>query len=171
MKRTTKWLILGAVAVLSVGPSAASAQETPPPNGDVISANPFLLLFEWFNAEWEHRLAPNRTVGISGSHFSANDVSYTTSSLLLRVYPQERAPGGMFLGARAGGHYIAEDDSFFDPDEDFAFGFGIEVGYTWIFGSEQDFVLSMGAGVTRLFTDVGDTFIPNVRLVNVGWAF
>ncbi len=171
--RTSSWILLAAAMLMAVLPGAARAQgtSTVPPHDDVISANPFLLLFEWFNVEWEHRVADNRTIGVSGTHFSASDVNYTTGSLLLRVYPQERAPGGFFLGAKAGVHHVAEDDSFFSPDEEVAFGFGLDVGYTWMFGSEQDFVLSLGAGVTRLFTDVGDAFLPSIRLVNVGWAF
>jgi hypothetical protein len=140
---------------------------------DVITANPFLLLFEWFNAEWEHRTAPNLTAGLAASYFSVDDGqgAYSGLAAFLRVFPQERAPGGFFLGGRLGGHRV---DRTFDSYDRFALGLGIEMGYTWLLGSQENFVLSLGAGVTRLFSDAdarGEDFLPGIRVVNVGWAF
>lgn len=164
--------MIAALLLAAALPAAGVAQDAPPPpHDDVVSANPFLLLFEWFNAEWEHRVQDNVTLGLTASYFSFDDVDYTTGSVLVRFYPQERAPSGFYLGTRAGLHRVAEDNSFFDPQEETAFGLGLDVGYTWLFGSRRNFALSLGAGVTRLFTDVGDTFLPSIRLVNVGWAF
>lgn len=160
-----------ALACLVGAPMTVRAQASEAPvHEDVITANPFLLLFEWFNVEWEHRAAPNRTAGVAASYFSVDDGrdSYSSLAAFLRIFPQERAPSGFFMGGRVGGHRV---NLTFDDDDPFALGIGIEMGYTWLLGSEENFVLSLGAGVTRLFSDAGDNFIPGIRVVNVGWAF
>lgn len=160
-----------ALACLVATPMTVRAQEGEAlVHDDVITANPFLLLFEWFNVEWEHRAAPNRTAGLAASYFSVDDGrdSYTSVAAFLRIFPQERAPSRFFMGGRVGVHRI---NLSFDDDDEWALGFGIEMGYTWLLGSEENFVLSLGAGLTRLFSDRGDNFIPGIRVVNVGWAF
>lgn len=157
-------------ATLSALPATSSAQAEASPPGNAISANPFLLLFEWFNAEWEHRLAPNASLGVSAARFSVNDGAdvYTSLNGLARLYPQERAPSGFFVGGRLGVHRLDLDTI---GEGESAFGIGIEVGYTWLLGSNQNYVVSLGLGVTRLFADEGESALPGLRLVNVGWAF
>lgn len=160
-------LLALAVVLCTATPHDIDAQVSPP-HDNAITANPFLLLFEWFNAEWEHRIGPDKTIGVSVAHFSLDDGGdvYNSLSGLFRVFPQERAPSGFFLGGRLGFHRVDVE-----TQDESALGIGIEVGYTWLLGSEQTWVVSLGAGVTRLFSDAGEGVLPGIRLVNVGWAF
>lgn len=177
--RSDPWPKLAAtlllLAVLSIAAPPLSGQEgtrPPVPHGDVVSANPFLLLFGWFNAEWEHRFRPTATFGLSGSaiDLDSGDEQYANLAAFLRYYPQEAAPSGFFFGGRLGVHR-AESDA--GNTASFA-GLGLELGYTWLLGSDRNFAVSIGAGANRLFGGDLDDFsatVPTVRLVNIGWAF
>ena len=49
------------------GPPLNAQQRTEPEKQNVISANPFGLLFEFFNAEYERVISPTSTIGFGGS--------------------------------------------------------------------------------------------------------
>lgn len=161
-------IVVGLALVLTVRPAAA--QEAPP-GGDVVSLNPFLVLFEWFNVEWEHRIRPTGTVGLAGTYVEFDDDdSYRNLAAFYRYFPQERAPAGFFIGPRAGVYRVSD----FQNDTQTVVGFGVEIGYTWLLGSSESFALSLGGGVSRLVgIDEVDAegVLPTLRLVNVGWAF
>lgn len=165
-------LLAGAPFLLA---SRAAAQEVrePVPHQQVISANPFLLLFEWFNVEWERKLGASTTLALGGSLVSLDDGDhqYRSVSAALRYYPQNAALSGFYVGPR-----IGVFDVEIDPDDsETVFGLGFELGYQWLLGAERRFSLSMGLGVTRLFggelDDEVEVTIPSIRLVNIGWAF
>ncbi|MFW6199123.1 MAG: hypothetical protein ACOC8K_00995 [Gemmatimonadota bacterium] len=162
--------VLVALAVLAQAPGSAEAQEAPP-HDDVLSANPFLVLFEWFNVEWEHRVRPTSTVGLGGTSVSFDDDGeYLNLSGFFRYYPQERAPDGFFVGPRLGLYRLSDSQNASQT----VGGFGFEIGYTWLLGSNESFALSLGGGATRVFgvDEVNvESVVPVVRLVNLGWAF
>jgi hypothetical protein len=164
------------VAMLAVA-APASAQGTlpvPVPHDQTVSANPFGLVFGWFNAEYERKLTPAATWGVSGSMFDFDLFEYRNANALVRYYPQGAALKGFFLGGRAGVYHVAHDDDGVDDDEATFFGAGFELGYTWLMGRNQRIGLSLGAGASRLFgSDLDDATltIPTIRLVNVGIAF
>src|SRR5687768_3249433 len=59
----------------------ARAQEISAPPKNVISVNPFGILIEWFNLEYERVVSESSTVGIGGStytDFADGDVSDPT---------------------------------------------------------------------------------------------
>jgi len=61
-----------------------------------------------------------------------------------------------------------------ESDSDVFVGLGFEIGYTWLFGADRHFALSLGAGATRLFggdVEGASLTIPTLRLFNVGVAF
>jgi hypothetical protein len=60
-----------------------------------------------------------------------------------------------------------------DDDEGSAFGFGFDVGYSWLLGAERKFYIGLGIGATRLFGgDIDESVtLPSIRLLNVGIAF
>jgi hypothetical protein len=66
-------------------------------------------------------------------------------------------------------------EAFVEESGDF-FGFGLDVGYSWLLGAQERFAVSLGAGAVRLFggdledADVNLT-LPTIRLINVGVAF
>ena len=57
----TALLVLACLAA-TAGHAAAQAPGAPPTQ--VVSANPFGLLLEWFNAEYEHTAGESYTIGV-----------------------------------------------------------------------------------------------------------
>jgi hypothetical protein len=170
-------MIFAAIVVGAAVSSGARAEGvTPPPN--VISSNPILDMFTWYNLEFEHRMAPNSTMGLAGTFISFNDGddSYKNLSAFYRYYPQNDAPAGFYFGGRAGVFGVSTSG---DEDEDEGSwtlgGIGIDIGYTWMIGSTRSFAISLGIGAVRLFGDVGDEDVamtlPSIRAINVGFAF
>ena len=169
-------VLLAATAVLlGMLPGAVEAQQpgtkAPVPHDQVLSANPFLLLWEWTNVEYERKITPTGTVGLAGSWISLDegDEEYKSLNAFYRYYPQGAALDGFYLGGRAGVHQVSDID-----DEGTAFGLGIELGYNWLLGQNRNFYIGLGVGAIRLFgADLEDdsATIPTIRLVNVGWAF
>jgi hypothetical protein len=59
---------LAVVLLCAAAPAIAQVETAvPAPHEQILSANPFGLLFGWFNAEYERRLSPATTWGVSGS--------------------------------------------------------------------------------------------------------
>lgn len=153
--------------------SAAYAQSpgtrVPVANKQVVSANPFLLMAEWANVEYERKASERFTFGASVSSAGIDSADYRNFQGFYRYYPQGASLTGFYLGARGGMHRVSDDG-----DAAHAFGLGFELGYGWLFGSERNFALSLGAGATRLFggdLDGASVLIPTLRLVNIGWSF
>ena len=165
-------LLLLTVAIFGASASALFAQDgtrTPVAHNQTVSANPFGLMFKWFNAEYERKLTNSITIGASGSTFASDVADLQRLNAIFRYYPQGAALTGVYLGARGGVARVSND-----TESARAFATGIEVGYSWLFGSKRNVGLSIGAGVDRLFGgDLNDFDIvwPNIRLVNVGIAF
>jgi len=162
---------LGAV-MITLSSSSLSAQEgtkIPVPHHQTISANPFGLMVEWFNVEYERKLTNTTTLGVSASTTGWGDLDLTNGNVFVRYYPQGAALTGFFLGGRTG---IARA-SIVDADASGVVG-GFELGYSWLFGATRHVGLSVGAGVDRLFFGDQlpiDLIRPNIRLVNLGIAF
>jgi hypothetical protein len=161
-----------AVIVLALAANTAYAQEgtrTPVVHKQVISANPFLLMFKWFNMEYERKINESNTWGLSSSFFSlGDDEDYANAQLNYRFYPQNASLTGFYLGARGGYHHVDEGRN----DGQF-FGLGFDLGYNWLFGATRRVSFGLGAGASRLFggelEDAALT-VPTLR-VNVGFAF
>jgi len=160
-----------AVLLLAFGLTAAvavDAQEAPPPHQQVISANPFGLLFEFFNAEYERVLGRSSTAGVGGSFFSRDDDNYLNADAFWRFYPQGRPLSGWAFGAKAGITNV--------PDSGTYFGAGFDTNYSWLLGVDDNFYVGVGFGLKRLLGVPDEErfdvrFVPTIRLVNVGFAF
>jgi hypothetical protein len=164
-------LVLTAVMFTASAPAlfAQDGTKTPVSHNQTISANPFGLMLQWFNAEYERKLTNSITLGASGSNFGLGDADLQRFNALFRYYPQGAALTGVYLGARGGVARVSDGEESAQ-----AFATGVEIGYSWLFGSKRNVGLSIGAGVDRLFggdLDDFDIVWPNVRLVNVGIAF
>lgn len=166
-----RWFL--AAIVLAACPAAAqSTAPAPVPHLQTVSANPFGLVFGWFNAEYERKLTPTLTWGLSGSMLDIDDFEYRHGNALLRYYPQGAALKGFFLGLRTGVYQVSHDDPG-DENATFA-GAGFELGYTWLLGPAQRVAISLGAGANRLFGDAleeASLTVPTVRLAHVGISF
>jgi hypothetical protein len=161
-----------AAAFLLLTPATASAQQADlaaPSHRQLVSANPFLLMYKWFNVEYERVHRESTTWGLSASLLPVDDADYGNLAAFYRYYPQGRALDGFFIGGRSGVHRVSaggESGAFF--------GVGFELGYDWLMGAEQQFSVGIGAGATRLFggsLEGVSLTVPTVRLVNVGWRF
>jgi hypothetical protein len=181
-------VIIGLLILMTSMSVPAAAQVSTggePPHKNLITTNPFLLLFSWWNVEYEHLMGPNFSLGLAGSYssfeddesdFDAAKSKYSSGYVIGRYYPSAKAPSGFYFGGRLGMTSV-EIDYFdnSDTEKGTTYGFGLDVGYTWLLGANQNFAISVGAGATRLFGgDLEDDvvgFLPIIRLVNIGVAF
>jgi hypothetical protein len=181
--------------VLATCPALAVAQTSatrpPVPQSQILSTNPFGLIFNWFNVEYERRVAPATTVGVSASHIAMAE--HSNAALILRWYPQGAALDGFYLGGRAGAYafetydyeYPTYQGSPSDPSRrpypiarrrtDVHPGVGLELGYNWRLGAKQNLIIGLGFGLTRIQSgadrDGCPRVLPNPRVVNIGFAF
>jgi len=172
LSRAAIVVTVSAATMMDAAPATAQPQEgtkPPVPHEQIISANPFGLVLRWWNVEFERKITPSSTWGMSGSFLGVDGVDFASVNGLWRYYPQGAALTGVYLGARAGVYHGS------DAGESHAvFGAGFEVGYTWLLGARRNVGLSLGVGLTRLFGGGEEDWpgvLPNVRLLNVGIAF
>lgn len=175
MKVSTQIMVFLAFLFGTLVPGEAEAQEegtrNPVSHNQVISANPFILLAEWVNVEYERKISPTATVGVAGSRisFDEGDEGYKSLNGLFRYYPQGAPLSGFSIGGRLGFHQVSDDD-----DEGHAYGLGVDIGYSWLLGSKRNFYIGLGMGATRLFggdAPDGRVVLPSFRLMNLGIAF
>jgi hypothetical protein len=158
------------VLVRPVETAERAAPEPPVRHRQSVTANPFFLLANAFNAEYERVLGPRTTWGVSGTLLEWDDFRYRTAKALVRLYPRGVALHGPFLGARAGVSRVAD----WSDDTERYFVLGVEAGFTDHLGSRQHIAASVGAGVNRLF-GADEVFSPTKTLLavrlNLGVAF
>ncbi len=166
--------------VLLIAPSSSVGQGRPPiEHSNVVSANPFLLLFEWFNAEYERKASPTTTLGLRASTITIGadedltgtdtNVRYLSGRAFFRYYPSG-AFQRFFVGVGAGATGIKDES-----ESATAMALGFDLGYNWLLGSRRNFYVSLGLGVERLFgtgdLDNVDPTLPSIRIINIGFAF
>jgi len=179
---------------MCTAPAFAQNPATPPAKSpsQTLSLNPFGLMLEWFNVEYERKITPSVTLGVEAAHNTW--MEYSNVELLARFYPQGEALKGFYLGARAGGFGIEVTDYTYQaptsPRDPRSYppnpivttrrevfpGVGLEVGYNWLLGREQRVAIGLGFGLSRLLRESDDDFyfpvtLPHPRIVNVGIAF
>lgn len=158
-------LVAMTLLVVALLPVALTAQETPD-RRQVISANPFGLLLELFNAEYERAATGTTTLGVGGSFLDLDEQTYVNFDGFWRYYPQGTVFDGWAFGAKVGVTRV-EGNSY--P------GFGFDVNRSWLMGASGNFYVGLGFGLKRLFGTSDAVFeprfIPTLRIVNVGFAF
>jgi hypothetical protein len=109
-------------------------------------------------------------LGVSGSDLPLGDgFDYQRATFHARYYPQGAALTGFYIGAQTGVHRAGTN-----RDHGVFLGAGVDVGYAWLLGPDHNHSVSLGLGMTRMFTGDLDGYslaIPNVRLLNIGFAF
>jgi hypothetical protein len=145
-------------------PAIVQAQDAP---RQQVSASPFLVMYKYFNVEFEHRATQSSTWGVSTSYVPGDNVNYRNAGGFWRFYPGGRALQGFYLGGRIQVHHgtSAHESATMG-------GIGFEMGKNWILGRRT--LVGLGAGVTRLFGGslAGESLtLPTFRIANVGIAF
>ena len=158
------------VASLLAVPSSGAAQDTDTAQRyyNVVSANPFGILLEFFNAEYERVITESTTIGLGGSWLSRDDDDYRNADLFWRFYMQDNPLEGWAFGAKIGLTNIPDDGTFF--------GIGFDLNRSWLMGRNDNFYIGAGFGLKRLLgtgedPDFDLRFIPTIRVVNIGVAF
>ena len=155
---------------------------------NVISANPFGLLLEFFNAEYERVISPTTTIGFGGSTFKDDSWTnepeprvetdqYVNFDVFWRFYPGSNrtrtytAPVGWAFGAKIG--ITAVDGGTY-------FGYGFDLNRSFVLGPDDNFYVGLGFGLKRLLgapqdeageSTLGVSLIPTLRIANVGFIF
>jgi hypothetical protein len=181
------------IALMCSAPAFAQTTATPPAShpSQTLSLNPFGLLLEWYNVEFERKISPGVTIGASAA--SLRD-EFWNVDLLARFYPQGEALSGFYLGARGGVVGLEFTKYQYQPpppgippgrgapvypiatrETSVIPALGLEVGYNWLLGTKKNVAIGLGFGLSRLLDDGdGEYYLPVVphwRVVNVGIAF
>ena len=165
-----RWALLcacaGACALASASPSSAQLPDSIR-HGQAISANPFGLLLELFNAEYERVVGRSSTAGFGGSFLTSEGDDYLNADAFWRFYPNADPLDGWAFGLKAGVTNV--------PDQGTYFGAGFDVNRSWLLGVQDNFYVGVGFGLKRLVgaseADFELSVIPTFRIVNVGFAF
>jgi hypothetical protein len=173
-------ILIAVILVVGV-PCAGQDTEAEDSHRHLLTTNPFLMLFNWYNIEYELRLARHSTIGFAGSYVTFDDdddsdkETYGGGGIIYRYYAQGEAPGGFYVGGRLGMYSIEiEDTDTGDSESESTFGFGIDIGYTWLLGDTRRFAISIGGGAIRYFGgDLEDAKagLPIIRFINLGFRF
>ena len=151
-------------ALMILLPAAARAQDAPKQQ---VSASPFLIMYKYFNVEYEHRATQATTWGLSTSFAPGHSADYRNVAAFWHYYPAGTALKGFYLGGRVQVHHGSSL-----TDSATLGGVGFELGKNWVLGRRT--LVGVDVGVTRLFggpLDGDSLTLPTFRLANVGIAF
>lgn len=166
MQSSKRWCVAVAVAALAFAGAPAPATAQAVQHQQVISANPFGLILEWFNAEYERVVSPASTAGIGGSYIASENDDYLNADVFWRYYPQGQPLEGWAFGVKLGVTDVAQGTYA---------GYGFDVNHSWLLGQSDNFYVGLGFGLKRLIGAGADSLdlevIPTLRIVNVGFAF
>ena len=163
---TLAWIILLA---LGSGPVATARAQSvdPPPYQQVVSANPFGLLLDLFNAEYERIVTGSSTAGVGGSAFFGAEDDYVNADVFWRYYPQGNPLDGWAFGVKAGITVVGDEGTFL--------GAGFDANHSWVLGKNDNFYIGIGFGLKRIYVSNDASFdleyIPTFRIINIGYVF
>ena len=189
-----------AVVVLIFGFSELplnAQQSTESGKHQVFSANPFGLILQLFNAEYERVISGTSTIGFGGSTLKNDHDIYPEPPILgtdefgFPIYDWANEPDPITETDR----YINFDVFWrFYPsgnplvgwafgaklgitrvDDQTHLGYGFDLNRSWLLGPEENFYVGLGFGLKRLIgtTEADDLIpvIPTIRIANVGFIF
>lgn len=193
---TARRISLGAAALagLFAASSSLSAQslsdQTRGPSTaektSVVSVNPFLPLAGYFQGEYEHRIAQNASVAVSGARVKLEDI-YTSVDVKLRLYPQDRVLENLGISAGLGYGSVRDNQVVYCdivsgtlcPNSgrrtESAPTFAVEAHYQWLLGNSRSTAVAFGGGAKRYFISDEksqgiERIVPTLRLT-IGYAF
>jgi hypothetical protein len=178
-------ITLSFVAALGGSPAHAQKAGTPelgPAPTQSFSVKPLNAIFGAYSGEYERALSGSNTLGILGSTFGIGDVRYVAIDGKYRHYFSGTAFQGFSLAGTGGMVALNidcyESDGSACTDERFTgAAAGVELGYTFLLGTNRNWTLSLDAGAQRIFplgeireeTD-GFWFAMPTGGISIGWA-
>lgn len=123
---------------------SASAIEYTTANDDVVSINPFSLIWGQLNAQWEHKMGTNNSIsGNAGlwmqeSDWNAFNIGASYKWYLDLFEEGKKSLNGLAVGPRIDMAYWFNSTDWqpgLERDNFVSFGIGGEVSYKWVFGS------------------------------------
>jgi hypothetical protein len=160
------------------GPPLNAQQRTEPEKQNVISANPFGLLFEFFNAEYERVISPTSTIGFGGSTI-ANETDIHDDPPIIGtdqygdpIYDWDNEPEPrvethryvnfdvfwrFYPGSDRTRTYLAPVGWAFGAkigitavDDGTYLGYGFDLNRSFVLGPDDNFYVGLGFGLKRL---------------------
>lgn len=153
---------------------------------NIISVNPFLPLFGWFQGEFERKLQSNLSFAVGASYVKWDNNRYGNVDAKLRLYPQERALDGLGLAASLGLGFVtprARTECDFmgtncttSPEKQTVTpSFAIEAHYQFLLGQNKRTAVGAGFGAKRYFASErdlgGDSQVRPTGRLTIGYAF
>jgi hypothetical protein len=164
-------------------PATASAQTAP---NQYIAINPLGVIFRIYSGEFERRVNPAWSLGLSSTYWGGEfgdfdtsaDVSYLSVDAKARYYPAGRAFEGFGFGGLVGLTTLSgelRDEEGRTRDRGNAVSIGVVLDYNWLLGANNRFLVGLGVGAKRLYAlDVEEADItvayPTARL-SICYAF
>lgn len=150
----------------------------------VISGNPFGILYGMFTVEFERRINNSLTLATSGTYWEklkkADDFRYNSINLAMRFYPMENSLQGFSISPMIGMINFKEEPRpcggttsiSCDLQSTTNATVGVQVDYNWLLGPSRRFALGTGIGGRRILGSTGGntTLVPSMRF-NIGYAF
>jgi hypothetical protein len=201
MMSFTRFVVAVVILMFGFSGSPLNAQQSAESGiQHVFSANPFGLLLEFFNVEYERVISETSTIGFGGSSLQVDNNTWPDPPITgldafgepIYDYQDYDALGPdveheRYLNADVFWRYYPSANplagwafgvkagitTVFDHAT--YFGYGFDVNRSWLLGPEDKFYVGVGFGLKRLYgaadQDYELQFIPTIRLVNVGIAF
>ena len=197
----TSFVVAVVILIFGLSGSPLNAQQSRESGTQqVFSVNPFGLLLEFFNAEYERVISETSTIGFGGSTLRVDNETWSEPPITgydeygdpIYDYQEydglgpdvehERYinadvfwryyPSGTPLNGWAFGVKAGITTVF---DHATYFGYGFDLNRSWVLGPDDNFYVGVGFGLKRLYgaadEDYELKFIPTIRIVNVGIAF
>lgn len=171
-------IALAVVTFMGVGAAPAQGQYAGHDYQQVVSANPFGLLLNLFNAEYERAVSESATIGIGGSFGSddeeddlgiSQETNYVNADIFGRFYPSGSPFEGWNFGVKVG---VTSQQGWEESSTNL--GYGFDANRSWLLGVNNNFYVGVGFGLKRLIGELPSgtmRVVPTLRLVNVGLAF
>lgn len=187
LRRAVVALLAAATAAAAVSrPLAAQAAPAAELPGRIVSVNPFLPLFGYFQGEFESRINKSLTFAVASSYTEWSNDRTLNLDAKVRWYGQERAPNGLGMAASLGVGRVDRDGTLscdYAPVMPICTtrargaltvpAFAVEGQYQWLLGSRRNTAVSVGFGVKRYFaseTEMDGNVRPTGR-ITIGYAF
>jgi hypothetical protein len=171
MRNPTILVLAGLLTlVIPAGVHAQDVDTSIPVVRQVVSSNPLLLTFGYLNGEYERKVGPRWTWGLSGFSSHHDGLPFADVNLVLRYYPRGAALTGFYVGGTAGVYIDAGTRTRVGSHA------GYELGYAWLVGPKRNISLNFRAFRPYpwgYIIPISNAWFPraNIGPFTVGFAF